>query len=84
MFGKIKPQGHGTHQKVLILHQFFGAADKFNYLRYSKSQVGIVRVSTCLLDYLLFSIFTFLSTVAPSILKDCFSGGRGKQLKNKK
>ena len=27
-------------------------------------------------------IFAFLSTVAPSVLKDCFSGGRGKQLKN--
>ena len=31
----------------------------------------------------LYCIFTFLNTVAPSVLKDCFSGGRGKQLKNK-
>ena len=32
--------------------------------------------------FVFYCIFTFLSTVAPSVLKDCFSGGRGKQLKN--
>ena len=50
----------------------------------NQSKRGYIRISSIansVIIYFIISIVTFLSTIAPSVLKEGLSRGRGKQLK---